>query len=63
MKGEPIPGTHWLSIDLGEPTLPLRVLIDWENAFSNDWLIEVSMNSIEHIIEYTTYLSFQPLIT
>lgn len=40
MRGEPIPGQHWLEIDLKRPCYIKRALIDWEDAFSNAWKIQ-----------------------
>jgi hypothetical protein len=58
MNGHPIPGAHWLEIDIGEEitiydgsginsnanantSRLLRFVIDWEDAYSNFWTIEV----------------------
>jgi hypothetical protein len=41
MSGTPIPGQHWLQLDLSHPANSLtRVLIDYEVALSNDYYIE-----------------------
>lgn len=47
MKGEPIPGEHWVEIDLeGQYHLEV-VVIDWEVAYSHEWTLLVSTHS-EH---------------
>lgn len=40
MQGEPILGEHWLLIDLQSPHTIKKVLIDWEQAFSRNWIIQ-----------------------
>jgi len=39
MQGEPIGGEHWIEIDLQRLCLATNFLIDWEQAFSDDWSI------------------------
>ena len=41
MKGEPIPGEHWVEIDLLGLFLVDKVVIDWEVAFSKHWTVQV----------------------
>jgi len=41
MRGEAIPGPHWLVIDLQRVCLPTRVVLDWEAAYSDHWIIQV----------------------
>ena len=41
MKGEPIPGEHWVEIDLQGLYYIDKVLIDWEVAYSNQWTMQV----------------------
>eukprot|EP01032_Pedospumella_encystans_P019025 gene19025-21641_t len=41
MGGDPIPGEHWVEIDLQGLFYIDKVFIDWEVAFSNDWTIQV----------------------
>lgn len=41
MQGEPIPGEHWVSIDLGRPCAISRVVLDWETAWSSHWQLQV----------------------
>lgn len=44
MGGDPIPGEHWVEIDLEGLFYIDKVfidLVDWEVAFSNDWTIQV----------------------
>jgi hypothetical protein len=40
MQGAPIPGEHWLEIDLGAPALATRFLLDWEKANAVAWTVE-----------------------
>jgi len=40
MKGEAIPGEHWVEIDLQRPCRVEKVLIDWEDAYSTFWTLE-----------------------
>ena len=42
MKGEPIPGEHWVEIDLQADYMIEKILIDWEVAFSQLWSIQVA---------------------
>ena len=42
MQGTPIPGAHWVIIDLGKPAQLSRVVLDWETAFAKGYDIEVS---------------------
>ena len=39
MTGKPIPGEHWLEIDLQRTCIITRLFIDWEIAYSNDYTI------------------------
>ena len=39
MGGTPIPGPHWLEVDLGGPALLERILLDWEAAFATQWTL------------------------
>ena len=40
MKGEPIPGPHWIEVDLGgDECIVSRVLVDWETAHAKVRLI------------------------
>eukprot|EP01048_Picozoa_sp_COSAG05_P034801 COSAG05_NODE_14752_length_388_cov_0.598616_1_plen_107_part_10 len=42
MNGTPIPGAHWLIIDLGKKAQLSRVVLDWETAFAKGYDIDVS---------------------
>lgn len=42
MGGRPIPGPHWVDVDLGRLCVVERAMIDWEDAFSNSWTLEVA---------------------
>ncbi len=42
MQGEPIPGRHWLEIDLQDIHTVEKIVIDWERAFSDQWTVIVS---------------------
>lgn len=41
MQGEPIPGEHWIEVDLQEVFSVEKIVIDWEQAFSDQWSIMV----------------------
>lgn len=41
MQGEPIAGEHFLEIDLGSVFEVEKFLIDWEQAYSDQWTIVV----------------------
>jgi len=41
MQGTPIPGEHWVQIDLGSPCIITRVVLDWETAWSTHWNLVV----------------------
>jgi hypothetical protein len=41
MRGEPIPGSHWVEVDLQQLVAVDRILVDWEVAYSNDWTVLV----------------------
>jgi len=43
MRGEPIQGMHWVEVDLEEICAPSKILIDWETAYSENWVVEVSL--------------------
>ena len=40
MKGTPLKGKHWLQIDLERPCTLTSTLIDFETAYSQDWVIQ-----------------------
>lgn len=35
MHGTPLPGQHWLEVDLGRTCVAERFVVDWETAFAN----------------------------
>jgi hypothetical protein len=41
MGGRPIPGEHWLEVDLGQeyPRIT-RIMIDWEDGYSDSWTVQ-----------------------
>ena len=39
MSGTPIPGPHWLEVDLGAPAQVTDALLDWETAFATHWTL------------------------
>ena len=39
MSGTPIPGPHWLEVDLGAPAQLTDALLDWETAFATHWTL------------------------
>ena len=40
MNGTPIPGEHWVSIDLGGPHLVVSFVLDWETACADDYAVQ-----------------------
>jgi hypothetical protein len=40
MNGTPIPGEHWVSIDLGGPHLAVSFVLDWETACADDYAVQ-----------------------
>jgi len=40
MGGTPIPGSHWVEIDLLRLCKVTSILIDWEEAFSQHWILK-----------------------
>ncbi len=42
MQGEPIPGEHWVTIDLEQDYVVRKVVIDWEQAYSDQWTLLVN---------------------
>ncbi|KAJ1388479.1 hypothetical protein B484DRAFT_425807, partial [Ochromonadaceae sp. CCMP2298] len=40
MGGTALPGEHWVILDLGRDTGVARVVLDWEAAFANDYVIQ-----------------------
>jgi hypothetical protein len=40
MKGEAIPGEHWIEIDLQRPCKVEKIIIDWEDAYSTFWTLQ-----------------------
>jgi hypothetical protein len=47
MRGIPIPGHHWLRIDLGRPCYISRVVIDWEEGYSSDYAVHGRLEPID----------------
>lgn len=47
MNGEPIPGPHWIEMDLQDTYWLRRFVIDWETAYSKFWTIEVKQKAEE----------------
>ena len=41
MGGRPIPGEHWIEIDLERLCVVEKVIIDWEDGYSDSWTIKV----------------------
>ena len=42
MSGKPIPGEHWLLVDLQQPVQPTSVEIDFETAFAEEYSLAVA---------------------
>lgn len=40
MQGTAIKGSHWLEMDLGQPVVPTRMLLDWEAAYADIYDIQ-----------------------
>lgn len=40
MSGRPLPGEHWLEVDLKDVYTVTSVLIDWEDGFSHNWTLK-----------------------
>ena len=40
MSGKPIPGQHWVAIDLQQVVVVDRIVIDWETAYCEDYILE-----------------------
>ena len=45
MGGRPIPGPHWVEVDLGRLCFIEKIIIDWEDGYSDSWSLEVCLNS------------------
>lgn len=45
MGGRPIPGPHWVEVDLGRLCIVEKIIIDWEDGYSDSWIIQVYCNS------------------
>lgn len=63
MGGRPIPGPHFVEVDLGRLCYIEKVLIDWEDGYSDSWTLEVNLKSysapnILQIDIYSAFLSF-----
>ena len=39
MTGRPIPGPHWVQVNLGRPYHICGVVIDWEDGYSDHWQV------------------------
>ena len=39
--GTPVIEPHWLEVDLQRPCHVTKIVIDWESAYSNDWVVQV----------------------
>ena len=45
MGGRPIPGPHWVEVDLGRLCFIGKIIIDWEDGYSDSWTLEVHVHS------------------
>jgi allantoicase len=43
MQGEPIPGEHWLVVDLGAPCALSHFLIDFEKAHAEQYTVQSAL--------------------
>ena len=59
MQGTPIPGPHWVKIDLGRPAEVARVELDFETAFAKGYNIELSGSGADGSAGWTTVFSTQ----
>lgn len=41
MSGRPIPGKHWLQLDLQQEYAVSRLLLDWEDGYSDTYTLQV----------------------
>lgn len=48
MSGTPIPGKHWVEIDLGRPCLVNHVVVDWETAYCEAYHLQGRLTDDEH---------------
>ena len=46
MHGTAIPGSHWVQLEFPEPILVQRVVLDWEAAHADDYVLYGSMDPI-----------------
>jgi len=47
MSGTPIPGEHWLEVDLGAPAQLTGALLDWETAYATRWTLMARLNEAD----------------
>lgn len=50
MGGRPIPGPHWVEVDLGRLCIVEKIIIDWEDGYSDSWTLEVNFILITILI-------------
>ena len=59
MQGTPIPGQHWVKIDLGRPAEVARVELDFETAFAKGYKIELSGSTADAGGDWATVYTTQ----
>jgi hypothetical protein len=46
MHGKAIPGRHWVSLDLGQYIVLEKIVLDWEAAYADVYMIQASVEPI-----------------
>jgi hypothetical protein len=46
MHGKNIPGRHWIIMEFTEPIVISKIVLDWETAYCNEYVVEGSMEAI-----------------
>lgn len=60
MGGRPIPGEHYVEIDLQRLCLIEKVVIDWEDGYSDSWTIQVSQF---YLLSYCFYVKDECILS
>ena len=56
MMGTPIPGEHWLVVDLQALFAVTKIVIDWEDAYSENWIVQGSKEYLVDRIEAQSWI-------
>jgi len=51
MGGDPIPGEHWVEVDLQGLYHVSKLMIDWEVAYSADWTVKVMLSIFYNLVQ------------